>query len=156
MRPNFPSKRMRLAVLVPSLVLFVAVVVSVFTFLLRKPEGNLSSGNATGKGQPTIVVEGRPVPAQLGKKYRILYSTVGTQNPRPRTPAEEVRYAELQQQLKADLSEAERGRIFADLNAINAETASVTFVENIVWLPLPGQGKDEEPPDSEAVVIDLR
>lgn len=154
MRPNFPSKRIRLAVLVPSLVLFVAAVVSVFTFLLRKPEGNLSSGNA--KGKSTIVVEGRPVPVQLGKKYRIMYYTVGTQKPRPRTPEEEVRYAELQQQLKADLSEAERQRIFAELNAINAETASVTFVDNIVWLPLPGQGKDEEPPDSEAVAIDLR
>lgn len=154
MRPNFPSERMRLAVLGLSLVLFVAVVVSVFTFLLRKPGGNLSSGSVTG--QPTIVVEGRSVPVQLGKKYRILYYTVGTQNPRPRTPAEEVRYAELQQQLKADLSEVERGGIFAELNAIHAETASITFVENVVWLPLPGQGKDKDPPDSEAVVIDLR
>ena len=111
------------------------------------------SGSA---GQPTIVVQGRSVRVQLGKKYRIIYDTGRGQTPRPRTPAEEVRYAELRQQLKIDPPEAERQRIFAELNAINAETAAAGFVENIVWLPLPGTGSGEEPPDSEAVVIDLR
>lgn len=104
----------------------------------------------------TVIFDGIPVEVELGKKYRVTRYGVGTWNPRPRTPEEEKRFAELLQELLFENPSKERKReIHAELNVINAETSYPPKKVSVFWLPLPGQTKEDEPPDSEIIDIDL-
>jgi hypothetical protein len=106
--------------------------------------------------RPAVTVNGAVIPLQEGKKYRLIYYTRGTQNARPRTPAEERRYAELLWHLDRKPSTQERQQIMQELQAINSETASPALVTDTFWVRPPGARDADEPPDSEITVIDLR
>jgi hypothetical protein len=78
---------------------------------------------------------------------------VGTDNPRPRTPEEQVRFAELLGRLGAATDIQERIQIARELDAINAETSYPSSSEvKFRWTYI----GEEFPADPEVVTIDLR
>jgi hypothetical protein len=101
-------------------------------------------------------VNGRKILLEGGRKYRIIYHTPGTWNPRPMTPAEQRRYEQLTERLKTLHSGEEKQRVIQEIDAIRAETVRPGLVTNTFWVRPPGARVSDEPPDSEATVIDLR
>ena len=103
-----------------------------------------------------VTVAGQRVTVEFGKKYRFLTSMPANPNPRQLTDAEQRRFAELTDEFNAMVKSGASGE---DIIAFSKKLepyrgASMGgYLARHVWYPLPGQ---EEPPDSEAVVIDLR
>ena len=112
-----------------------------------------------GASTSSIVVGGRRISVERGKKYVFIQPIPGNPNARPLTPAESRRHAELWQILdvmRGDPDQtpvAEARRVLDEIDEIASVSAFGGEVRRFLWMPLPGQG---EPPDSEAVVIDLR
>ena len=101
----------------------------------------------------TVRVGGRELKLERGKKYLII-SAKWNPNPRPYTPEEARRHIELCRKLRdPNLSGEELLKLREELGALGPGLALGAVWSTYLWFPLPGQ---EEPPDSEAIVIDLR
>jgi len=101
----------------------------------------------------TVTVGGRELRLERGKKYLII-GAKWNPNPRPYTPEEAKRHIELCRKLRdPNLSGEELLKLREELEALGPGLALGAVWSTYLWFPLPGQ---EEPPDSEAIVIDLR
>jgi hypothetical protein len=104
-----------------------------------------------------VTVGGQTLELERGKKYRVLGSKWNS-NPRPYTPEESRRHADLIGKLtNPSASPEERVSADKELRAFAEAHGSGLALGmewwSHYWVPLPGQA---EPPDSEAIVIDLR
>jgi hypothetical protein len=104
--------------------------------------------------KPYVRIEDILVPLEPGKKYRIL-SLHGSEYPRPLTPNEQERLADLSRQLHESygLDKETRRNIAREVDSLTGLTLPPHTHETIVWIPVPDR---KRPPDSEAIVIDLR
>jgi len=126
----------------------------------REEENSVSSSSPSGEESEgdsqrfvTITAGNRKLRLERGKKYLIIDSKWNP-NPRPYTPEESRRHAELCRKLMdPNISGREKVRILKELEALGPGLALGAEWRVYYWFPLPGQA---EPPDSEAIVIDLR
>lgn len=101
----------------------------------------------------TIMAGNHKLRLERGKKYLIIGSRWNP-NPHPYTPEESQRHAELCRKLMdPNIPGREKVRILKEIEALGPGLALGAEWRVYYWFPLPGQA---EPPDSEAIVIDLR
>jgi hypothetical protein len=122
------------------------------------PKTNVEPTSVAQSRPLTVDVQGIRVPIEPGKKYKILYMR-GSTEPRPLTPAEQSTWGELHERIEElrrskALTAATLAEIAEQLNALSDINQPRRMRDRTVWIPL--YAGQNEPPDSEAIVIDLR